>query len=96
MFRSEPSPPSSPLGALRRASRIGQLAATRSIFNYAMANDLLALNPAAGVIIKQRKKAGTKMLGYSDAEVARILALAAAQTKPKQKSNQALKPRSKK
>jgi integrase len=62
--------------------RDGQLAATRSIFNYGLANDLLTVNPALGVTIRQKKKAGTKMLSYSDAEVARILALATAQTKP--------------
>ena len=70
------------LGRAPKGIKDGQLAATRSIFNYAIANDLLAFNPAVGVTVKQRKKAGTKMLGYSDAEVASILVLAAAQAKP--------------
>jgi integrase len=70
------------LGRAPKGIKDGQLAATRSIFNYAIANDLLAFNPAVGVTVKQRKKAGTKMLGYSDTEVARILALATAEKKP--------------
>ena len=69
-------------GRVPKGIKDGQLAAARAIYNYGVENDLLAANPAQGITIRQRKKAGTKMLGYSDVEVASILALAAAQAKP--------------
>jgi integrase len=70
------------MGRSPKGIRDGQLAAVRSIFGYGLANDLVGINPAQGVAIRQKKKAGTKMLAYSDAEVADILALANAQKKP--------------
>jgi integrase len=54
----------------------GQLAAVRSIFNYAVSNDIFSENPALGVSVRQRKKAGAKMQPYTDQEVARLLRLA--------------------
>jgi hypothetical protein len=67
------------LGRAPKGIKDGQLAATRSIFGYGVVNDLLPANPAQGVIIKQKRKAGTKMQGYSDAEVARLFSLADAE-----------------
>jgi integrase len=69
-------------GRAAKGVRDGQLAAARAILGFGAENNLLTANPAQGVTIRQKKKAGTKMLAYSDAEVARILALADAQKKP--------------
>ena len=60
----------------------GQLASVRTLFAYAVDNDLLSANPAADVRIQVKRKAGTKKLPYEDAEVARILELANKEKKP--------------
>jgi integrase len=60
----------------------GQLAAVRALFNFAVDNGLLPSNPALGVTVRQSKSAGTRMLPYSDDEVARLLALADRQPHP--------------
>jgi integrase len=64
----------------RRGIRYGQLAAIGALLNYAAQNGLIATNPAQGVTVRQKKKAGTKMLRYEDAEVAQILVLADRET----------------
>ena len=69
-------------GLSARGIKYGHLAAPQAIYNRAMANGILLDNPFLGVTIPLRKKAGTKMLSYTNDEVARILALAEGETKP--------------
>jgi hypothetical protein len=54
----------------------GQLSAVRSLFNYAVQNDLLPTNPAQGVRVRHSRASAPRMLPYDDAEVARLLSLA--------------------
>lgn len=54
----------------------GPLAAIRSLYSYGVQNGFLNDNPALGVSVRQRRTAGSRMLPYTDDEVARILALA--------------------
>jgi integrase len=59
------------------------LAALRAIYNHAVDNAAtsgIAENPAKGVVVRQKKKAGTRRLPYEAQEVARILAAAKAET----------------
>jgi integrase len=64
--------------------RDGQLAAIRRLYSYALDNELLSLptNPTQGVKLRVKRTAGSRMLPYSDDEVARILSLADKETKP--------------
>lgn len=62
--------------------RKGQLAAIKALFSYALQNNLITANPADGVTVRQKKKAGERMLPYDDTEVGRILALADKETNP--------------
>ncbi len=63
-------------GRTAKSIRDGQLAAARTLFNYALANDLVSVNPVLGVMLRQKAKAGQKKLPYTDEEVARLLELA--------------------
>jgi integrase len=62
--------------------RDGQLAAAKALFTYAVENDWLPANPVHGIKLRVKGKAGSKMLPYTDDEVARLLALADKATKP--------------
>lgn len=69
-------------GRAPRTIKHGQIAMIRVLFAYAIANDLAAINPAEGVKLRQKQSAGTRMLPYSDDEVARLLALADVEKSP--------------
>lgn len=68
----------------RRAKTINDsyLGSAKALFNYAVSNKLLADNPADGVRVVVRNRAGTGQQPYSDQEVARMLALADKETDP--------------
>jgi len=69
-------------GLAARTINEGYLGFANAVFNYAVRNKLLKANPANGVRVSASKKAGTKMLPYTDAEVARLLGLAANESSP--------------
>jgi intergrase/recombinase len=69
-------------GYALKGIRDGQLAAVRTLYAYAVDNDLLATNPAQGIKIQIKKRAGSRKLPYSDQEVARILELTDKERKP--------------
>jgi integrase len=56
--------------------QVGRMAAIKALFGLALDNGLLYLNPFDGVKLRRKRKAGTRMLPYTDEEVARILHLA--------------------
>jgi integrase len=58
------------------------LGMANAIFNYAVMNRIMVVNPAAGVRVAGRAKAGTGKLPYENAEVSRLLELAQKETKP--------------
>ncbi|CAA2136718.1 tyrosine-type recombinase/integrase [Methylobacterium bullatum] len=58
------------------------LACLKTLFRYAVANRILTSNPVEGIRVVVKKKAGQRMLGYADADVARLLALSAGETHP--------------
>lgn len=58
------------------------LGMANAIFNYAVMNRLMAANPAAGVRVAGRARAGTGQLPYENAEVARLLDLAQKEARP--------------
>jgi integrase len=62
--------------------RDGQLAAAKALFTYAVENDWLPANPVHGIKLRVKGKAGSRMLPYTDDEVAHLLALADKATKP--------------
>jgi hypothetical protein len=62
--------------------RNGQLTAARTLFKYGADNDLLTFNPAQGVTVHRKVVAGSRMLPYTDAEVADLLAIADRQSNP--------------
>ncbi|RST87516.1 hypothetical protein EJC49_04645 [Aquibium carbonis] len=68
----------------RKAKTINDsyLGAAKALFNYAVSNKLLTDNPADGVRVVARSRAGTTKQPYSDEEVARLLALADKETDP--------------
>lgn len=69
-------------GLKAKGIKDGPLAAIKSLFNYAVKNELLPYNPAAGVTVRLKATAGERMLPYTDAEVAHLLALADKETHP--------------
>jgi integrase len=69
-------------GYARKGIKDGQLAAAKALFAYAVDNDLLPMNPAVGIKLQAKRSAGSRMLPYSDDEVARLLALADNETTP--------------
>src|SRR5690606_4689709 len=58
------------------------LGSAKALFGYAVRNRLLAANPAEGVRVIARTKAGTTPLPYDDDEVLRLLTLAEGETDP--------------
>ena len=60
----------------------GNLGCANALFRYAVNNHLLTANPAQGVKVKAKAKAGSSKLPYTDAEVARLLNLAAKEKHP--------------
>lgn len=58
------------------------LGMANAIFNYAVMNRLMTTNPAAGVRVAGKAKAGTGKLHYDSAEVTRLLKLAKNETRP--------------
>jgi hypothetical protein len=69
-------------GYAPKGIRDGQLSAAKTLFKYAVDNDLLSTNPGAEVKLLVKRKAGSGRLPYSDDEVAHLLALADRETKP--------------
>ena len=60
----------------------GYLACARALFRFAVTNKLMVQDPTENVKVSRKKKAGQKMLGYDNAEVARLLEMASAATEP--------------
>lgn len=60
----------------------GYLGSAKAMLGYAVRNRLLHHNPAEGVRVASRVKAGTSMLPYSDDEVLRLLRLANSEKNP--------------
>lgn len=60
----------------------GPLGTLNALFNFAVRDGLMESNPAAGIRVAQRVRAGERMQPYEDEEVARILALADKETHP--------------
>lgn len=58
------------------------LAAIKRLFVFGVNNRLVTSNPAEGVKVEGKAKAGKKKLPYTDEEVGRLLGLARAETKP--------------
>lgn len=58
------------------------LGCANALFRYAVDNHLLTANPAQGVKVKTKAKAGSSKLPYTDTEVAHLLDLAAKETHP--------------
>jgi integrase len=59
-----------------RSLQVGRIAAIKALFGFALDNRLLTSNPFDGVKVRHKRKAGTRMLPYTDEEVAHILRLA--------------------
>jgi integrase len=56
--------------------QVGRIAAIKALFSFAIDNALVSANPFDGIKpLRQKRKAGTRMLPYTDDEVARLLAL---------------------
>lgn len=71
--------------ALGRSSKTindSDLACLRALFRFGVANKLIAANPAEGVKVSAKKRAGTGKLPYSDAEIVRLLAHAEKESLP--------------
>ncbi len=60
----------------------GYLACARALFRFAVTNKLMVQDPTENVKVSRKKKAGQKMLGYDNAEVARLLEMASAAKEP--------------
>ncbi|WP_455960380.1 tyrosine-type recombinase/integrase [Methylorubrum aminovorans] len=58
------------------------LACIRALYRWGIANRLVKENPAVGVQVAAKRKAGTAMLPYQDADVARLLASAERESLP--------------
>lgn len=58
------------------------LASIRTLYRFAVRNALIAADPIEGVKVQSKRKAGEGRLPYDDEEVAAILALADAETRP--------------
>jgi len=69
-------------GLSRKTISHTHLAAIKALLNFEVENKRLAVNPAAGITLKLKRRAGQGKLPYTDDEVARILALAARETSP--------------
>ena len=60
----------------------GHLAGVKALLGFEVRNKRLAANPATGITMAVKRRAGQRKLPYSDSEVARILALAAREASP--------------
>ncbi|GJE80902.1 tyrosine-type recombinase/integrase [Methylorubrum thiocyanatum] len=60
----------------------GFLAGLKALLNYAKRNNLIRSNPAEGIRVAVKVKAGERMLAYSDEDVARLLACASREIAP--------------
>jgi integrase len=60
----------------------GFLAGLKALLNYAKRNNLIRSNPADGIRVAVKVKAGERMLAYSDEDVARLLDCASRETAP--------------
>jgi integrase len=69
-------------GYARKGIKDGQLAAVRTLYAYAVDNDIVTVNPALGVKLQAKRMAGAGMLDYTDDEVARLLGLADEEANP--------------
>ncbi|MER2252919.1 tyrosine-type recombinase/integrase [Methylorubrum podarium] len=58
------------------------LACIRALYRWGIANRLVKENPAVGVQVAAKRKAGTAMLPYQDADVARLLTAAERESLP--------------
>ncbi len=70
------------LGNTTKTINDSKLAALRAAFRSGVDNDLLPANPAAGVFVRHRKRAGETMLGFERGEAATILKAAAEASDP--------------
>jgi|GEM_PF-1206394 len=70
------------LGRTAKTINDSDLACLRALFRYGLANKLITANPAEGVKVSAKKRAGTGKLPYEDAEIARLLALCAREEHP--------------
>ena len=70
------------LGNSPKTINDGKLAALRAAFRWGVENELLPANPAAGISVRHRKKAGERMLGFDKEEAATILRAAAQASSP--------------
>lgn len=69
-------------GLSRKTISHNHLAGIKALLNYEVTNKRLAVNPAAGIKMGIKRRAGQGKLPYTDDEVARILALASRETNP--------------
>jgi integrase len=69
-------------GLAPKTIRDGYLVAVRAVLKWAVQNRRIASNPAAGVTIAVRKKAGQGIRGYTDQEAIRLLSAAAQESDP--------------
>ncbi len=60
----------------------GFLCGLKALLNHAKKNHLIRSNPAAGILINAKVKAGERMLPYEDEDVARLLAAAERESLP--------------
>ncbi|MEJ1157333.1 tyrosine-type recombinase/integrase [Prosthecomicrobium sp. N25] len=67
-------------GRSAKAVLDGPISALKAVFRFAVDNGLLAGNPAEDIRIVVKKRAGEKMLGYTDDEVARLLSMCPRET----------------
>lgn len=70
------------LGRSPKTINDSDLACLRALFRFGIANKLVTANPAEGVKVSAKKRAGTGKLPYSDAEIARLLAHAEKEALP--------------
>ncbi|WP_193316396.1 site-specific integrase [Methylorubrum populi] len=69
-------------GLAAKTIRDGYLAAVRAVLKWAMQNRRIVNNPADGVTVAVRKKAGQGIRGYTDQEASKLLSAAAQENDP--------------
>jgi integrase len=70
------------LGNSPKTINDGKLAALKAAFRWGVDNELVPANPATGVSVRHRRRAGERMLGFEKAEAATILKAAAMAADP--------------
>ena len=70
------------LGNSAKTINGSKLAALGAIFSWGVENDLVALDPTKGIKVKQKRKAGQRMLGFEKTEAAVILRASAKASSP--------------